>query len=105
MSENEQVPVRTMKVVLEIDVADLTEAARKALNDGADGELDTLEFPMPRLADTSAGEAANVLDAIGMEGFQGELFAGSDTYVRYVRSEVMSAEWKGPSWLVEEPKP
>lgn len=86
--------MRTMLVLLEIEVDDLTEEDRAECARDMEEPVDTI----PTLAKTTVGEAASVLDGIGTE-ISRDLFAGSDVYVRYVRSEVLHAAWKG-----EDPK-
>lgn len=48
---------------------------------------------MPTLAETTAIQAAAVLDGLGTEGFSDRLFDRTDTFVRFVRSEVIEAAW------------
>jgi hypothetical protein len=80
--------MKTMKVVLEIDVDDLS--AEKRAECASDMEIPVEEIPT--LADTEAPEAASVLRAIGEHTCE-ELFAGSDVYVTFKHTRVISAGW------------
>jgi hypothetical protein len=75
---------KTMRLVLEIDVQDLSEEDRA---DCADLALD--DGPLPTLDDYSANEIAEVFEDMD----EGELFAGSMVYARLGGSRVVSAEF------------
>lgn len=82
--------MRTMMVVLEIDVEDLPEALRQEIADGMQEPVATL----PKLAETELGCIANVLEFVGSEGATELAFEGTDTYVRFTRSDVKAYWWK-----------
>lgn len=84
---------RRLRVLLEIDVDDLTPEERARLED------DMRTYPgepvkLPTLAETTAEEAASVLDGIGTEGVSEMLFEGEDACVRFVGAKVLAAAWR-----------
>jgi hypothetical protein len=81
---------KTMLVTLEVTVADLTrEQRREAAQDGG-----CKVSELPRLVDTSPGELAEMIETVcGDPELQVEMFAGTDTFVRFTGAKVKSAAW------------
>lgn len=80
--------MKTMRVVLEVDVDDLPKAKRA--EHARDMQID--ESEIETLAQTDVGFAARAFENIGTVGCE-ELFAGSDTFVTFKDVRVQSAAW------------
>lgn len=80
--------MKTMRVILEVDVDDLPKAEREA----AAHDMQIKENEIETLAEVEAPFAAKVLENIGEHTCQ-ELFAGSDTYLTFKDVRVKSASW------------
>jgi hypothetical protein len=81
--------MKTLRVVLEIDVDDMSEKERWEIINGGMYEED-----VKTLADTTAGQAASVLDRLSGEVVTEMLFEGSDIFVKFTESRVIEAKWK-----------
>lgn len=79
-----------MRVVLELEVDDLPANERKSLA----ADMNTVPDELPGLESTTAPEAASVLGNCGLCGDIAEmLFEGSDVFVTFTASRVVSAGW------------
>jgi hypothetical protein len=86
---------KTLRVTLDLEVADLTKAAREACLSGM-GET---EPDLPRLKDhlqdgDGLSEIADVLRGLGNEEMSQELLAGSNLYLRFTGCKIVSREWR-----------
>ena len=81
--------MRLLKVVLEIEVSDISPKDRADIAD--DMECSIQDLPM--LSHTKAIEAASALEGISGEHLNDMLFEGSDVYVKYDYVNLISAEW------------
>jgi hypothetical protein len=81
--------MKTMRVVVEIDVDDLPADERKRHAK----EMEIAESDIPALANTDAREAAECLENLGEEMLS-TAFDGSDTFVIFKDLRVLSAEWQ-----------
>lgn len=93
--------MKKMRVVLEVDVDDLSKEKREECA----RDMDIAETEIETLADTDVGFAAKAF-----ENCRGhlcdELFAGSDTYVTFKDVRVQSAMWisdEGGNMLADQP--
>jgi hypothetical protein len=81
--------MKTMRVVLEIDVDDMSEKERWEIMNGG-----MTEDEVKTLADTSAGEIASVFDKLSGEVIGEMLFEGEDIFVKFTESRVIEAKWQ-----------
>lgn len=86
---------KTLRITLDLKVADLTKAAREGCLSGM-GET---EADLPRLSDhlkdeDGLSEVADILRGLGNEEVSQELFAGSDLYLRFTDCKIVSREWR-----------
>lgn len=83
-----------LRVVLEIDVRDLSKDERIELQEycGFEDELPNLK-DYKKSGVAGAREVASVLNTTIVDDMMPELFAGADIYVKFDKIKVADAEW------------
>jgi hypothetical protein len=79
---------KKMRLVLEVEVADLPAETRKECAEMVGDDASAL----PRLKDYSAQEISEVFDGLSPE-VTSELFGGTDIYAQIADSKVIEAAW------------
>lgn len=80
---------RTLRVVLLLDVEDLPDADRAQYAEWMEMPVEEL----PSLKDTPVEHIVSVLDHISGPVINEHLFEGSDYFVHFTDSRVLSSEW------------
>ena len=78
---------KTLRVTIDIEVSDLSDAEREQL--AKDAEQDVSE--LGTLADYAPGSLANLLDCLSGEGTNELVFEGTDIFAKFTDTEIISA--------------